>query len=150
MLFDDRWLVPPYPRVLNFVMFCETKEDFNLVYGLSLKGIDPAMLTDKLISDINWLSVYKVPRVKGKVKLKHVQLELYDDCMRLHQKVHQEIPVNNELSVAFSRAFAYEYCKTTKEETNPEMYRVAWDLAGEASVERCRKMGSLQQKMARF
>ena len=63
--------------------------------------------------------------------------------MRLHQKVHQEIPVNNELPVAFARAFAYEYCKTMKEETNPKMYRVA-------SIEWCEKMGNLQQKMARF
>ena len=60
-------------------------------------GIDPVVLTDKLISDIDWLSVYKVPRVKGKVKLKHVRLELYNNCMRLHQKEHQEIPVNNKL-----------------------------------------------------
>ena len=54
--------------------------------------------------------------------------------MTLHQKVHQEIPVNNELSVAFARAFAYEHCKSAKEENNPEMYRVAWAVAGEASV----------------
>ena len=81
--------------MLNFAKFCETKQDFNLIYGLSLEGIDPVVLTDKLISVIEWLSVYKVPRVKGKVKLKHVRPELYDDCMRLHQKVHQEIPVNN-------------------------------------------------------
>ena len=39
--------------------------------------------------------------------------------------------------------FAYEYDKTTKEETNLEMYKVAWALAGEASVEHFRKMGSL-------
>ena len=74
--------------------------------------------------------------------------------MRLHHKLHQEIPVNNELLVelwvAFARAFAYKYCKTTKEELNPEMYKVAWALAGAASVERCRKIGSLQQKMALF
>ena len=110
------WLVPPYRTVLNFTKFCETKEDFNLLY-------DPAVLTDKLISDADWLSVYKVPRVKGKVKLKHVRPELYDACMMLHQKVHQEIPVNNELSVDFARAFAYEHCKSAKEENNPEMYR---------------------------
>ena len=135
---------------MSFTKFCERKEDFNLIHGLSLDGIDPAVLTDKLICDADWLSVYKVPRVKGKVKLKHVRPELYDDYMPLHQEVHQEIPVNNELSVAFARAFAYEHCKTTKEETNPKMYRVAWAVVGEASIERCRKMGSLQQKMARF
>ena len=88
--------------------------------------------------------VYKVPRVKGKVKVKHVRLELYDNSMRLHQKVHQEISVNNELSVAFARAFTYEYCKTMKEATNLEMYRIAWALASEASIERCWKMGNLQ------
>ena len=104
------------------------------------------MLTDKLISDADWLSVYKESRVKGKVKLKHVQPECYDACMTLHQKVHQEIPVNNELSVSF----ASEHCKSAKEENNLEMYRVAWAIAGEASVERCRKMGSLQQKVIRF
>ena len=121
--------------MLNFTKFCETKEDFNLLYGLSLEGIDPVVLTYKLISDIDWLLVYKVPKVKGKVKLKHVRLELYDDCMRLHQKVLQDIPVNNELSIAFTRAFAYKYCKTTKEATNPEMYNIAWVLVGEALLE---------------
>ena len=110
---------------------------------LSLEGIDPAVLTYKFISDIDWLSVYKVPRVKGKEKLKHVQSKLYDDCMRLHQKVHQEISVNNELSVAFARAFTYEYCKTMKEATNPEIYKIAWALAGEASIQRCSKMANL-------
>ena len=86
----------------------------------------------------------KVLRVKGKVKLNHVRPELYEDFMRIHQKVHQEILVNNELSVAFARAFAYEYCKTMKEATNLEMYRIAWALASEASIERCWKMGNLQ------
>ena len=69
-LFDDRWLIPPYPRALNITKFCKTKEDFNLIYGLSLEGIDPVVLTDKLISDIDWFFIYKLPKVKGKVKLK--------------------------------------------------------------------------------
>ena len=80
------------------------------VYQLELSGLNLGLKTksntDKLISDADWLSVYKVPRVKGKVKLKHVRPELYDACMMLHQKVHQEILVNKELSVAFARAFA--------------------------------------------
>ena len=101
---DFLWQVPPYPRVLNFAKFCETKEDFNHVNGLSLEGIDPTMLTNKLISDMDWLSIYKVPRVKGKVMLKHVWPEFYDDYMRLHQKVRQDIPVNNKFPVAFARA----------------------------------------------
>ena len=33
--------------MLNFTKFCETKEDFNNIYGLLLEGIDPAILTDK-------------------------------------------------------------------------------------------------------
>ena len=69
--------------MLNFAKFCETKEDFNLLYGLSMEVVDPAVLTDKFIFDADSLSVYKVPRVKGKVKLKHVRPELYDDCMTL-------------------------------------------------------------------
>ena len=138
--------------MLNFAKFCKTKEDFHNIYGLSLEGIDPAVLIDRLISDVDWMLVYKVPRVKGKGKgkLKHVRPDLYDDCMRLHQKVHQEILVNNELSVSFARAFAYKYCKIAKESRDLEMYRVAWAIYGEASVERCWKMGILQQKMARF
>ena len=76
---------------------------------MSLEGLEPVVLTKKVISDIDWLSVYKVPRAKSKVTLKHVRSELYEDCMRLHQKVHQEIPMNNELSGAFAKAFAYEY-----------------------------------------
>ena len=55
--------------------------------------------------------------------------------MTLHQKVHQEILVNNELSVVFARAFAYKHCKSVKEENDPEMYRVAWAVVGEASVD---------------
>ena len=115
--------------MLNFAKFCETKEDFNLVYGLPLEGIDPAMIIYKLVSYIDWLSVYKVPRVKGKMNLKHVRPELYYDWMRLQQKVHQEISVNNESLVAFARAFAYKYCKT-REATNPEMYRRRENDAG--------------------
>ena len=59
--------------MLNFAKFCETKEDFHNIYGLWLEGIDPAVLTDRLISDVDWMLVYKVPRVKGKIKLKHVR-----------------------------------------------------------------------------
>ena len=70
--------------MLNFAKFCETKEDFHNTYGLSLKGVDPAVLSDKLISDVDWMTIDTVPRVKGKVKLKHVRADLYDDCMRLH------------------------------------------------------------------
>ena len=132
---------------MNFAKFCETKEDFNHIYGLSLEGIDPEVLTKKLISDIDWLSVYKVSNAKGKVKLKHVRTELYED-LRFHQKVHQEILVKNELSIAFGRAFAYKYCQKVKEETNTKLDRIAWVVAGEASIERCRKMGNLHQKMA--
>ena len=69
------------------------------------------------------------------MKLKHVRLELYNAYMRLHQKVHEEILVNNELSVVFAKAFAYEYCETVKEATNPKMYKIAWALASEALIE---------------
>ena len=79
---------PISPMVLNFAKFCDTKEDCSHVYGLSLEGIDLAFLTHKLISYMEWLLVYTVPKVKGKVKVKHVRPELYDDCMRLHLKVH--------------------------------------------------------------
>ena len=40
---------------MNFTKFYETKEDFNLLYGLSLEGIDPLVLIDQLISDIDYL-----------------------------------------------------------------------------------------------
>ena len=103
-----------------------------------------------MVTDLDWLSVYKVTRVKGKVqKVKHVCPELYEECTMLHQKVHQEIMVNNELSIVFVRVFAYKNCTFVKEETNQELYRLAWALSCEASIEHCRKMGNLQQKMAR-
>ena len=109
------------------------------------------MLTNKMVTDLNWLSVYKVTRVKGKVqKVKHVCPELYEECTMLHQKVHQEILVNNEFSVAFTRAFTYENYTYVKEATNLELSRVAWAVAGEASIDCCCKMGNLQQNMARF
>ena len=34
--------------------------------------------------------------------------------------------VNNELSVAFARAFAYDTCTSAKEVTTKEKYKVAW------------------------
>ena len=58
--------------------------------------------------------------------------------------MHQEIPINNELSFAFSRAFEYDNCTFAKEETKKDLYRVALAFACVASVERCRKMGNLQ------
>ena len=69
-MFEFRWLVPPYPRVLNFQTFYEMKEDFNHVYGLSLEGLNPLVLTNKMITNVKWLSVYKVTKVKDKVKIK--------------------------------------------------------------------------------
>ena len=50
-----------------------------------------------MVTDLDWLSVYKVTRVKGKVKVKHVCHEHYENCMVLHQKLHQEIPTNKKL-----------------------------------------------------
>ena len=70
--------------MLNIAKSCETKEDFQNVFGLSPEGIDPIVLPDKLIIGIDWLSVYKVTKVKVKVKLKHVCFVLSDECMRLH------------------------------------------------------------------
>ena len=43
--------------MLNFAKFCETKEDFHNTYGLSLEGVDPAVLSEKLISDVDWMIV---------------------------------------------------------------------------------------------
>ena len=79
---------PPYPRALNYHKFCETKEDFNRVYGLSLCGIDPVILIDRMIIDVDWLLAYILRRVKGTIKIKHVHLELYEDIMALHKKLH--------------------------------------------------------------
>ena len=143
-------MIPPYSRVINYSRFCQTEEEFHATYGLSLVGIDPAILTDKMISDVDWLSVYKVPRATGKVKVKHVRPELYDQCMVMHQKVYQEIPVNYELSVSFARAFAYENCTTAKQSMKESLFRVAWALAAEVLVERRKRMGILEQRIQRF
>ena len=61
-----------------------------------------------------------------------------------------KISINNKLSIAFTRAFTYENCTSTKEATKKDLYRVSWALAIEASIEHCSRMGNLQQKMARF
>ena len=61
MMFEFMCLVPPYPRVLNFPNLRKIKEDFNHLYGLSLEGIDPTVLTNKMTTDVEWLVVYKVP-----------------------------------------------------------------------------------------
>ena len=92
-------------------------EDLNIIYGLSFVGIDPAMLTNKLITNIDWLSVYKVRR---KVKIKHVHVKHYKKYMMLHQKGHQNVLMNNELLVALVSAFSYENCTSTKEVINKE------------------------------
>ena len=43
------------------------------------------------------------------MNIKLVHLETCEDCMVLHQRqFNQQIPVSNELSVAFARAFACE------------------------------------------
>ena len=39
--------------MLKFAKFCEIKENFNNIFGLSLEGIEPAILTNKLISDLD-------------------------------------------------------------------------------------------------
>ena len=56
----------------NYKKFYQMKEDFNRVYDLPLNGIYYVVLSYKMITDIDWLSVYKVTKVKGKVKTKHV------------------------------------------------------------------------------
>ena len=63
-----------------------------------------------MISDANWLSINKVTRVRArKVKLKHVPIEHYDDCMVLHQRLIKRF-LNNKLLVSFTTAFMYEMC----------------------------------------
>ena len=68
------------------------------------RGIHLAVVIDKMVTDVEWLSVHKVTRVKGKLKIKYVRHELYEEYIMFHQKVHQEIPIN-ELSVAITRVF---------------------------------------------
>ena len=113
-------------------------------------GIDPTTLFDKLISNADWLSMYKITRVRGKVKIKQIRSELYDKCMMLHQKVFQDVAVNSELSVAFARAFAFENCKTALQSSSSSKYKVAWAIAAEDSIQICRRMGLLELRMQRF
>ena len=70
------------------------------------------------------------------MKIKHVHPEIYEDCMMFHQKVRQEILVNNALSVAFARAFTYENCTSTRELTYKLLYWLAWALASEILIDR--------------
>ena len=108
-----RWLIQPYTKVINYNQFCQTMDDFHRVYGLSLKGINLPNLNDKVITDVDWLSVFKVMRVRGKVKIEHVRPELYDRCTTLHRKVFQVLLNNNELSHCPLQGLAhYENCTT--------------------------------------
>ena len=142
----SRWVVPPYPRVINYEVFCQTRYDFHATYGLSLDGRDPGKIDKAEISTTDWLSVYACERPKGKMKLKDVNPEFYETCMVLHQKVYQEIPVNYELTLVFAIGFAYEYCKTARDCPDKEKYKVAWAIGAEATIERCKKMGSIEGK----
>ena len=52
-MFEFMWLVPPHHRVLNFAKLCETKEYFNNIYDLSLESIDPAVLIEKMVTNVD-------------------------------------------------------------------------------------------------
>ena len=51
-VFESKWLVPANYRVFD---------------------VNPILLIDDMVNDIDGLSIYKVTRVRGKVNLKHVQ-----------------------------------------------------------------------------
>ena len=130
MMSDEDWL---------YVFKCSRVRG---VYGLSLTNVDPNVLSDTMMSDEDWLYVFKCPRVRG--------MEHFDDNMILHQKVHQEILVNYELTFYFSRAFAYENGASAHQATNKEQYQVAWAVYVEASIERSRRRGTLEGKVLSF
>ena len=88
-------------------------------------GIDRTTVSDKMISNVDWLSVYKIKRVRDMVKIKQIRLELYDKCMMLHQKVFQKVPVNNNCSIAF----AFENSKTTLQPSLSSKYKLASAIA---------------------
>ena len=103
-----RWNLPHYRKAINHNQFCQMREEFHNVYVLFLIGIDRNVFSDTMISDEDWLSVFKCPRFRGKVHLRNLRMKHFDDCMIRHQKVHQGIDINYKLIFAISRAFAYE------------------------------------------
>ncbi len=142
--------MPPYSKVIDYTRFCQTREEFHTQYGLSLNGTDPACISERSLSEADWLSVFTEQRQGSKVKLKHVRPELFETLIVLHQKVYQEVPLNLELSIVFAFGFAFEHSATAKQSTNKGKFQVAWAIAAEAHVERCRQKGTLQQKIQRF
>ena len=55
-----------------------------------------------------------------------------------------------EQAIVFAFGFAFEHSTTARQSTNKGMFEVAWAIAAEAHVERCRQKGTLQQKIQRF
>ena len=126
------------------------REEFHAQYGLTLSSTDPANISERSLSDADWLSVFTEQRQGSKVKLKHFRLELFETLIVLHPKVYQEVPLNLELSIVFAFGFAFEHSATAKQSTNKGMLQVAWAIAVEAHVEYCKQKGTLQQKIHRF
>ncbi|MCO5550907.1 hypothetical protein L7F22_004401 [Adiantum nelumboides] len=136
-----------YPQLSKF---CFSAEELHEEYGLSLKGKLRKELSDKDISDEEWLSVFKCLHKKNtKLFLNHVRDEFVDECRLLYQKVYSATPSNGELLAKFARGFVYERCPAAV--SDPIGHRIAWARFGDSILENCKmQKGGLERKINKF
>ena len=116
-----------YPKLARF---CQKKEDFAEVYGLSQSGKLWKHLSAGDLPESEWLTVFNTPKYKGsKIFLNMVKPQFVDECRLLFYRVYQEPPRNNEIYLKFATCFAYERCSAAK--ADPEAHKIAWALFAE-------------------
>lgn len=116
-----------YPKLTKF---CQTKEEFLEVHGLSQSGKLWKHLSSTDLPESEWLTVFDAPRHKrSKIFLNMLKTQFVDECRLLFYRVYQEPPRNNEIYLKFATCFAYERCSAAK--ANPEAHRISWALFAE-------------------
>ncbi|MCO5600957.1 hypothetical protein L7F22_055074 [Adiantum nelumboides] len=119
-------------------------------YGLSLEGKLPKELSDKDISNEEWLSVFKCLHKKStKLFLNHVRGEFVDKWWLLYRNIYQATPSNGELLAKFVQGFVYERCPTIASDLTG--HRIAWARFGGSVLENSKmQKGGLERKINKF
>ena len=128
-MLEFRWLVPPYPKVLKYQKFYETKE---ISYYWCRLVVSPQSNQSKREGEdqpcMSW-TLWGLHDASSKSASRDVTSQ-------------QRIVSFPCQSICIQELYICEGA------TNNCLYTVAWALAGEASLERRRKMGNLLHKMA--
>lgn len=133
-----------YPQLSRF---CYTAEELHKEYGLSMEGVLAKDISDKDLSDDQYITVFKQLHKPGaKIFLNHVQPRLYEDCRLLYHKVYQAPPSCGEITTKFARCYAFEKCHAATKK--PADHQVAWARFGENVLNTCASQkGGLERKV---